>query len=557
MAVSTAAAVRGVSLYRPPAITGLADLLDLPVRERPSATALVVTARRVRLSYRELDLLVEELASQLNRAAGLRRGDTVALVCANTVEFVVGLLGAARAGLVVAPVDPQWAQGQLTERLGGLAARAVLAAPGSGVAGAWTVTVDPSRIAVTLSTGNIREGSVRAVTEPADALVLFTVGTSDRAKMVPLTHANVTAAVRGICGTYELGPGDATVAVMPFFHSHGLFATLLASLASGGCVLLPDRGRFSAAAFWDEVRAVAATWFTAVPAVHELLLERSELDYPGPQAAPLKFVRSSSAPLNTATQRALERTFGAPLLTAYAMTESTHQVTSEPLPRHGLLKHASAGRPTGVELRIVNAQGRLCPVGAEGEVWVRGSAVARGYLNDPAATTRGFDQGWLRTGDLGRLDEDGYLFLSGRIKNLIHRGGRRISPEYVEDLLAGCPGVLEAAVFALPDAELGQRVGAAVVAREGEYLGSEQVLHYCRNRLAIPGVPDRVEIVDALPHTAQGGLDRQALRSRFTWPLQALWPLRPSSPPAPARRTHPEPTPSPPTQTPAPPPTPE
>ncbi|MER7174277.1 FadD7 family fatty acid--CoA ligase [Streptomyces mesophilus] len=523
MAAATAASVRGVSLYRPPAITGLADLLDRPVRERPSATALVYSADRISLSYRELHTLVDDLADRLT-ASGLRRGDAVVLVSANTVEFVVGLLGAARAGLVVAPVDPEWAKDQLGGRLAGLAARAVLTSPDVGVPGSWTLTVDAPRGTVGLSADAPREAAVRSADElreargehdPADALVLFTVGTSDRAKMVPLTDINVMAAIRGICGTYELGPGDATVAVMPFFHSHGLFATLLSSLASGGRVLLPDGGRFSAAAFWDDVRTVAATWFTAVPAVHELLLERSELDCPGPRAAPLKFVRSSSAPLNTATQRALERTFGAPLLTAYGMTESTHQVTSEPLPQHGFLKHASAGRPTGVELRIADAQGRPCATGTEGEVWVRGPAVARGYLADPAATARGFQDGWLRTGDLGRLDEDGYLFLSGRIKNLIHRAGRRISPEYVEDILAGCPGVLEAAVFALPDPELGQRVGAAVVAREGEYLGSEQVLHYCRGRLGITGVPDRVEIVGSLPHTAQGGLDRQAIRATF------------------------------------------
>ncbi|MFI6938336.1 FadD7 family fatty acid--CoA ligase [Streptomyces sp. NPDC050418] len=516
MVMSTAAAARGVSLYRPPALTGLADVLDRPVRERPSATALVVTADRIRLSYAELSALADELAAAF-REAGLRPGDTLALVGANTVEFVVGLLGAARAGLVVAPVDPGCAGGQLKERVAGLGAAAVVVSAGTEAElppGAWTLTVDASRTTVHLAAGT-RPEAHPVVTDPADALVLFTVGTSDRAKMVPLTGAHVSAAIRGICGTYELGPGDATVAVMPFFHSHGLFATLLASLASGGCVLLPDGGRFSAAAFWDDVRAVAATWFTAVPAVHELLLERSELDYPGPQAAPLKFVRSSSAPLNTATQRALERTFGAPLLTAYAMTEATHQLTSEPLPQYGFLKHASAGRPTGVELRIADAAGRACPVGAEGEVWVRGASVARGYLADPEATARGFREGWLRTGDLGRLDEDGYLFLSGRIKNLIHRGGRRVSPEYVEDILAGCPGVHEAAVFGLPDEELGQRVGAAVVVRDGEYLGTEQILRYCRGRLAVTGVPDRVEIVDTLPHTAQGGLDRQAIGARF------------------------------------------
>ncbi|MDG4864882.1 FadD7 family fatty acid--CoA ligase, partial [Streptomyces sp. T-3] len=406
-----------------------------------------------------------------------------------------------------------------------LGARALLVGPDAAPTGAgtpaWPLRVALSRAGTAtaaLDAGALLDRQVRgAATEftDRDALVLFTAGTSDRARMVPLTHDNIAASVRGICATYELGPGDATVAVMPFFHGHGLFATLLASLAGGGCVLLPELGRFTAHTFWDDVRAVAATWFTAVPAVHEILLDRSEREYPGPQAAPLKFVRSSSAPLNTATQRALERTFGAPLLSAYGMTEATHQATSEPLPQHGLLKHASVGRPTGLSLRVVDENGGSCPPGAEGEVWVSGPSVARGYLANPAETARSFSDGWFRTGDLGALDEDGYLCLTGRIKNLIDRGGEKISPEYVEDILAGYPGVVEAAVFALPDAVHGQRVGAAVVVRPDEPVGSAEILRYCQGRLSAFEVPDRLEVVAALPHTAKGGLDRQAVDALF------------------------------------------
>jgi acyl-CoA synthetase (AMP-forming)/AMP-acid ligase II len=229
----------------------------------------------------------------------------------------------------------------------------------------------------------------------------------------------------------------------------------------------------------------------------------------------LKFVRSCSAPLNTATQRALERTLGAPLLSAYGMTESTHQTTSEPLPQQGSLKHGSVGRSTGVDLRVVDQNGDTCPAGTQGEVWVHGPTVARGYLANPAETAHSFADGWFRTGDLGSLDEDGYLFLTGRIKNLINRGGEKISPEHVEDILAGCPGVAEAAVFAIPDAIYGQRVGAAVVVREGENVGSEQILQYCRNRLSAFEIPDRIEVVAALPHTAKGGLDRLAVDAQY------------------------------------------
>ncbi|MDW4910493.1 FadD7 family fatty acid--CoA ligase [Streptomyces sp. ADMS] len=522
MAVPAAASVRDANRYRPPTLTGLADLLDRQVRERPYARALVVTGERVHLSYRGLAALADDVAARLGRT-GLGRGDAIGVICANTAEFVVALLGAARAGLVVAPLDPALPASQLSARLAALGARAVLVGP--SVAGAplplpaWPLRVEVSRAgtaSVALEPGAVPDvlGAAGELSD-RDALVLFTAGTTERARMVPLTHTNVAAAVQGVCATYELGPGDATVAVMPFFHGHGLFAALLASLASGGCVLLPERGRFSAGTFWDDMRAVTATWFTAVPAIHEILLDRSEHEYPGPQAPPLKFVRSCSAPLNTATQRALERTFGAPLLSAYGMTESSHQAASEPLPERGALKQGSVGRPTGVEVRVVDRSGRACPVGVAGEVWVHGPTVARGYLADGDGTAYAFVDGWLRTGDLGVLDEEGYLSLTGRIKNLINRGGEKISPEHVEDILAGCPGVAEAAVFAVPDGVYGQRVGAAVVVREGESVGAAEILRYCRDRLAAFEVPERLEVVAALPHTGKGGLDRKAVQARY------------------------------------------
>ncbi|MFD7896733.1 FadD7 family fatty acid--CoA ligase [Streptomyces sp. NPDC059743] len=545
MAVPTTASVCDTNRYRPPAVTGLVDLLDRQVRDCPGARALVVTVtgNRADLSYGTLAALADDMAVRLG-GAGLRRGDAVGLVCANTAEFVVALLGAARAGLVVAPVDPALPEPEMSARIEELGARAILTGPlaadaeavagGAWVEGtpSWTVRVDVARdgtATAALDTGEGgRAGGPRGVRDGApgvrgaageltgdDALVLFTSGTTDRAKMVPLTHANVAASVRDICATYELGPGDATVAVMPFFHGHGLFAALLASLASGGCVLLPERGRFSAHTFWDDVQAVGASWFTAVPTIHEILLDRSAAEYPGPELAPLRFVRSCSAPLNAATQRALERTLGAPLLSAYGMTETTHQTTSEPLPEWGPLKQGSVGRTTGVDLRVVDRNGRTCPAGTQGEVWVQGPTVTRGYLGDPDGTAESFADGWFRTGDLGSLDEDGYLFLTGHIKNLINRGGEKISPEHVEDVLAGCPGVSEAAVFPIPDAHYGQRAGAVVVVRDGEILGSGQILQYCRDRLSPAEVPDRLEIVAALPHTAKGGLDRRAVENRY------------------------------------------
>ncbi|MFF3495515.1 AMP-binding protein [Streptomyces sp. NPDC002795] len=456
-------------------VTGLADLLDRQTRVRPHAPALVVTGRsaeeRTPLSYEALGALADREAERF-AAAGLRPGDVLGLVAGNTVDFVAALLGAARAGVVAAPLDPALSDAELRLRVRALGAEAVFDADG-----------------ITGVGGGRRRGA-------EDALVLFTAGATGRARMVSLTHANVAASVNTFCATYALGPEDATVAVMPFFHGHGLFASLLSTLASGGCVLLPAGGRFSAETFWADLRAAGASWFTAAPSIHEALLDRSSETGDLGAPPPLRFVRSCGAPLNAASQRALERMFGAPLLSAYGMTEASHQIASEPLPERGPLKHGTVGRATGVRLRVVDQDGRVCPAGVRGEVWVSGPTVA--------------GEGWLRTGDLGSLDEDGYLSLTGRIESLIVRGGRKISPEYVEDVLAGCPAVAEAAVFAVAG-----RVDAVVVLRGEEGGSPSEILRYCRGRLAAVAVPDRVVLVAALPRTAQGGLDRLAVRERY------------------------------------------
>jgi acyl-CoA synthetase (AMP-forming)/AMP-acid ligase II len=528
MAAATETPVLDARRYGPPAISGLFDLLEQQVRDRPDTRALVITSDRIPVSYGELGTLVDDVAARLG-STGLRRGDAVGLVGANTAEFVVALLGAARAGLVIAPLDPALPQSEMSARLERLGAQAILVGPLAADAApaaqspipAWELRID---IAVggiataTLETGAGTSGRVRGAAHELsddDAIVLFTSGTTDQAKMVPLTHANVAASVRGICASYKLGPEDATVAVMPLFHGHGLLAVLLSSLASGGCVLLPERGRFSAHTFWDDMRAAAATWFTAVPTIHQILLQRSARDYPGPDAVPLRFVRSCSAPLDTVTARAMERTFRTPVLSAYGMTETTHQATSEPLPLRGPVKQGSVGRATGVDLRVVDSDGRACPAGTVGEVWVHGPTVARGYLANPAGTAHSFADGWFRTGDLGSVDEDGYLFLTGRIKNIINRGGEKISPEHVEAILSECSGVTEAAVFAIPDATYGERVGAAVVIAEGQSVAPEEILQDSRNRLAPFEVPDRLNVVAALPHTAKGALDRRAVAVQY------------------------------------------
>jgi acyl-CoA synthetase (AMP-forming)/AMP-acid ligase II len=339
--------------------------------------------------------------------------------------------------------------------------------------------------------------------------------------MVPWTHDNIANSVRAITAGYELGPQDATVAVMPLYHGHGLIAALLSTLASGGTVLLPARGRFSAHTFWDDIDAARATWYTAVPTIHQILLERTKTDErPGNKRAALRFIRSCSAPLTPETAQALQETFSAPVVCALGMTEATHQVATTPIASAGRGESAIeasglVGRSTGPEIRIAGPDGRPLPAEAVGEVWLRGPTVVRGYLGDPAITAANFTEGWLRTGDLGSLSVTGDLSIRGRIKELINRGGEKISPERVEGVLATHPNVLEVAVFGLPDKMYGETVAAVIVPRESPAPAPAELAVFCREHLAAFEVPTTFQEAGALPHTPKGSLDRRAVTDQF------------------------------------------
>jgi len=514
----------------------IADLVEMGASRRPDAPALVVTSDRIPVSYRDLVRLVDDLAGQLKRA-GLLPGDRVALRAGSNAEFVVGLLAASRAGLVAVPLDPALPVSEQRARSEVVGARAVLVdADGPGDKGEPTLRWWPIAVTVGRDRGAHR-GAIDVhldaaappepdVSTPAglrddDAMIMFTGGTTGVPKMVPWTHDNIANSVRAIIVGYELGPQDATVAVMPLYHGHGLIAALLSTLTSGGTVLLPARGRFSAHTFWDDIDATRATWYTAVPTIHQILLERTETDErQGNKRAALRFIRSCSAPLTPETVQALQETFSAPVVCAFGMTEATHQVATTPIVSAGRGESAIdasglVGRSTGPEIRIAGPDGRPLPVEAVGEVWLRGPTVVRGYLGDPAITAANFTEGWLRTGDLGSLSVTGDLSIRGRIKELINRGGEKISPERVEGVLATHPNVAEVAVFGLPDKMYGETVAAVIVPRESPAPTPAELALFCRERLAAFEVPTTFLEADALPHTPKGSLDRRAVTDQF------------------------------------------
>jgi acyl-CoA synthetase (AMP-forming)/AMP-acid ligase II len=497
----------------------IADLVAATARRHPEAHALVLTADRISISYRDLVRLVDDLAGQLTQG-GLLAGDRVGLRAPSSAEFVVGLLAASRAELVVVPLDPALPVADQRARILAAGGRVVLVhgdADDSGELPHWPISVTMSGGAIsahvdTAPTLSPASAGPDGLQPDNDALIMFTGATTGAPKMVPWTHHNVATSVDNVVASYGLGPDDATVAVMPLFHGHGLIAALLSTLASGGTVLIPAGGRFSAHTFDDDLRAARATWFTAVPTIHQILLGR-KLNGAAPERARLRFLRSCSAALNPETAEALRTTFGASVRSAYGMTEATHQMAStseEQTVTAGLV-----GQSTGVQVQIVGDDGRPCPPDTVGEIWVRGPTVVRGYLANPSATEQTFTDGWLHTGDLGSLSRTGDLTLRGRIKELINRGGEKISPERVEIVLAGHPNVLEAAVFGVPDDLYGETVGAAVVPDQSTQPTAAELTEYCRERLAPFEVPASIALTDELPHTAKGSVDRRAVAEKF------------------------------------------
>jgi acyl-CoA synthetase (AMP-forming)/AMP-acid ligase II len=415
-------------------------------------------------------------------------------------------------GAAAAPLNPALGVAEVTAELSDLgvsrllhdgAASAVTAAAGTGVP-ASVIGMADGLLHVDGQAGDPR---AEAPGPESLALLLHTSGTTSKPKTVPIRQRNLVASTGAVTQTYGLTGDDVTMCVMPLFHVHGLVATVLATLSTGGTVVLP---RFRPTAFWDEAGRYGATWYTAVPTIHARLLTAAHA-LPAPPEHRLRFVRSCSAPLPTVLWQRYEDLVAVPLVEAYGMTEAAHQMASNPLPP-GERRPGTVGRATGVEIATLDGDWRPVRPGEEGEVAVRGPSVVDEYLGNPAATQAAFRDGWFRTGDVGRLSADGYLSLVGRVKELINRAGEKISPYEVEDVLLGHPAVAEAAAYPVPDEKYGEQVGVVVVLRDGAAEATPRELAaYCSDRLAAFKRPARVTILPAIPKGPTGKVQRRNL----------------------------------------------
>lgn len=376
-------------------------------------------------------------------------------------------------------------------------------------------TEEETKLSISLNQTESANSVSELINEPSDvALFLHTSGTTSRPKGVPLSQHNLVSSVRNIESVYRLSELDSTVIVLPLFHVHGLIAGLLSSLGAGGAVALPAAGRFSASTFWKDMIQYNATWYTAVPTIHQIILDRHQSN-PEPVYPKLRFIRSCSASLAPVILGRLEEAFGAPVLEAYAMTEATHLMCSNPLPEDGPHKAGSVGKPVGQEMAILDESGRVLEADVNGEVCIKGENVTKGYKNNEEANKSAFLFGWFHTGDIGYFDSDGYLHLVGRIKELINRGGEKISPIEVDAVLLGHQDVAQAVAFGVPDQKYGEEIHCAIIPREGSNIDAEEVLKYCKTNLTSFKVPKKVFITDSLPKTATGKILRRLVAEHF------------------------------------------
>ena len=495
-----------------PTRSSLAELLADP---GSSAPAIISTSPLMVVSYKALAEQIERLSGQFRRA-GLKPGDCVAIVLPNSLEFLVVFLALTHAGLVAALLNPADKPNEIRFFFEDAQARAIIAegvnvtvkeaAAGLGLP-IWRPRIDSHGV---VELPELPQGSRASLDAPGPddiALFAYTSGTTGRPKCVPLSHGNVLWSARNIAAHYDLTSADCSLVVLPLFHGHGLIGAALSTLASGGSVIVPPR--FSASEFWKLFREHHATWYSAVPTIHQVLLERADSD--GAPHSGLRFIRSCSAPLAPTILSKLENRFGAPVLEAYGMTEAAHQVASNPLPP---LPHKPGTVGRSAELSIIDQSGRHLAANTPGEVVVRGPNVMHGYRNNPEANAAAFIDGWFRTGDIGVIDNDGYLALTGRIKDLINRGGEKISPAEVEAILLQDPAVAEAAVFGVPDPKYGEEVSAAVVLRGAAT--AQELQTYCKTHMADFKVPKVIHLVSAIPRNAIGKVNRRDLTALFS-----------------------------------------
>lgn len=476
------------------------------------------------LTYGGLHRLIDSVCGDLN-TMGIGRGDRVAIVLPNGPEMATAFLAVASCA-AAAPLNPVYKEDEFAYYLEDLAAKALIvengsASPALDAAGRlgipvvrieWDQDAPAGQFSISAMSGS-RQPARPGLSQPEDeALVLHTSGTTSRPKVVPLSGANLLASADHIRDTLQLTADDVGLNIMPQFHIHGLIASLLSSIMAGAQVVCTPG--FNALRFFQWFDAIRPTWYTAVPTMHQAILARAARNPDAVANARLRFARSSSSSLPPAVMRELEALFGCPVIEAYGMTEAAHQMASNPLPPLAR-KPGSVGRAAGPDIAIMDDTGNLRATGDSGEIVIRGPNVFNGYENNPEANAEAFAEGWFRTGDLGFFDDEGYLTISGRLKEIINRGGEKIAPREVDDVIQDHPAVDQVVTFAMPHDKLGESVAAVIVLKEGASAEPSEIRDFAAQRLAAFKVPSTIIIRDDIPKGATGKLQRIGLAEKL------------------------------------------
>ena len=507
----------------------MSDTIESLLASHPADAPAIGAPERAWLSYGGLRDLTARTRATLG-AAGIGAQDRVAIVLPNGAEMATAFVTIAQSA-TTAPLNPAYREDEFAFYLEDLKAKAIVLEAGydgpalaaatrfgltilrlahedGAPAGAFTLTPE----------GASGEAAPEGRPRPDDvALILHTSGTTSRPKIVPLLQSNVAASAHNIARSLDLTAGDRCLNVMPLFHIHGLVAAVSASLAAGGQIWCAPG--FDALKFFGWLRDADPTWYTAVPTMHQAILSRAGRNAEVIENARLRFLRSSSASLPGPVMTKLAETFGAPVIEGYGMTEAAHQMCSNPLPPRAQ-KPGAVGVPAGPEVRIADEDApELLADDAVGEVVISGPNVTPGYEGNPEANAKSFFEAegrrWFRTGDQGAFDSEGYLTLTGRLKEIINRGGEKVSPLEVDGVLSDHPAIAQAVTFALPHPKLGEEVAAAVVLREGAEATEREIRDFAAERLADFKVPRKVVILEEIPKGATGKLQRIGLAEKL------------------------------------------
>jgi len=506
--------------------TTIWSLLHRQIETQPGAVALLAPDRRP-ITYAGLGIQLKELTALL-RSEGVTSSSRVAVMLPNGPEMAAVLLGVVCCAVCV-PLNPAYQAAELQHYLKDTGAGyVVIATAETGPVRAVAQNLGIRLLEIVLDSsapaGQFIAGSKRADAgksndppQPRDiALLLPTSGTTARPKIVPLSHANLVSSVGTIITHFGLSATDRCLNVRPLFHGNGLISTLLSTACSGGSVVcMPG---LDGELFFDWIAQYQPTWYSLVPAMHQWVLAHGDHFRLKVAHHRLRFVRSGAAALAPTTLQELEALMGVPVIEAYGMTERT-PIALNPLPP-ALRKAGSVGLPAGVEIRLVDAAGQPVSVGALGEITIRGSGVTAGYERCPDTNASAFVDGWFRTGDQGRFDDDGYLFITGRINEIINRGGNKVSPREVEEALLEHPGILQAVAFAVPHPTLGDDLAAAIVPRDVVRPSENALREFLFSRLAEFKIPSAIISVDAFPVGDTGKVQRHSLHEKFGYLLK-------------------------------------